>query len=114
MAVDAMAAGAVTFLEKPFRIQTLCDHIQRAIRLDAGNRTKRESGVELQNRLSSLTNKEREVVELLIGGNTNKVIASKLGLSRRGIEDRRARIMKKLNLKTVAELHELVTAVRSS
>ncbi len=109
MAVDAMATGALTFLEKPFHIQTLCDHIQRAIRLDLENRNNRESRIESESRLSSLTDKEREVVELLIVGKANKVIAAELGLSRRGIEDRRARIMKKLNLKTVAELVDLVT-----
>ena len=114
MAVDAMAKGALTFLEKPFRIQILCDHIQRAIRLDLQNRKNRESRVESDKRLSSLTDKEREVVKLLIAGKTNKKIAAELDLSRRGVEDRRARIMKKLNVKTVAELVELVTTARTS
>ena len=88
MAVDAMAKGALTFLEKPFRIQTLCDHIQRAIRLDLENRKNRESRVESESRLSSLTDKEREVVELLVAGKTNKKIAAELDLSRRGVENR--------------------------
>ncbi len=114
MAVDAMATGALTFLEKPFRIQTLCEHIQRAIRLDFENRKNRVSCIESKSRLSSLTDKEWEVVEPLIAGKTNKKIAAELDLSRRGVEDRRARIMKKLNLKTVAELVELVTAARAS
>ena len=113
MAVDAMATGALTFLEKPFRVQILCDHIQRAIKLDVENRTIRESRVDLENRLSSLTDKEREVVDLLIVGKTNKAIAAELGLSRRAVEDRRARVMKKLNLRTVAELVELVAATRA-
>jgi FixJ family two-component response regulator len=113
MAVDAMATGALTFLEKPFRVQVLCDHIQRAIRLDVENRTIQESRIDLENRLSSLTDKEREVVELLIVGKTNKAIAAELGLGRRAVEDRRARVMKKLNLRTVAELVELVAATRA-
>ncbi len=104
----------MTFLEKPFRIQILCDHIQRAIKLDLKNRKNRESRVESEKRLISLTDKQREVVDLLIAGKSNKMIAAVLGLSRRGVEDRRARIMKKLNLKTVAELVELVTADRFS
>ena len=114
MAVDAMSTGALAFLEKPFRIQNLCDQIQLAIRLDLENRKIRESRVESENRLSSLTDKERDVVELLVVGKVNKLIAAELGLSRRGVEDRRAKIMKKLNLHSVAELVELFTAVRSS
>ncbi len=114
MAVDAMAKGALTFLEKPFRIQTLCDHIQRATRLDLESKKNQASRVDSETRLLSLTEREWEVVELLMAGKINKRIATELDLSRRGVEDRRARIMKKLNVKTVAELIELVTTARVS
>lgn len=108
MAVDAMATGAMTFLEKPFRIQTLSDHIDRAIKFDAQQREQQASRAESRERLSALTENELQVVKLLIAGKTNKNIANELDLSVRGVEDRRARIMRKLNLQSVAELFELV------
>lgn len=113
MAVEAMKAGAMEFLEKPFRSQELCDNIQKAIRLD-GDRWRREKErEEVEYRLADLTPAEREVMDSVVAGKTNKMIAEGLGLSVRAVEDRRARMMKKLGVKSRAELLELATAVES-
>jgi len=109
MAVEAMKAGAVEFLEKPFRTQELCDSIQRAVRLDQQRWQRRKQRERADRRLGDLTSAERHVMEMVVLGKTNKDIAEELGLSVRAIEDRRARMMKKLGVKTRAELLELAT-----
>jgi len=109
MAVEAMKAGAVEFLEKPFRMQELCDSIQRAARLDEERWQRRKEREKVDHRLDDLTSAERNVMGLVVLGKTNKAIAEELGLSVRAIEDRRARMMRKLGVKTRAELLELAT-----
>ncbi len=111
MAVEAMRAGAVTFLEKPFRMQELIDHIHEAVERDNANRRRREIQAAAKQRLSVLTDKEREVFDLVAAGNTNAEIAEELGLSSRAIEDRRARLLKKLQLESLAEVIELSKTV---
>ena len=93
MAVEAMKAGAIEFLEKPFRSQELCDLVQRAIRLDVARWQDRKRQQEVQQKLETLSRAEREVLELIVAGKTNRMIASELELSTRTIEDRRARMM---------------------
>ncbi len=108
MAVEAMKAGAIEFLEKPFRPQELCDHIHRAIKLATDKWQSREHCEQLRQQLASLTSAEKEVLKLVVVGKTNRMIAEELGLSVRTIEDRRARMMRKLGMKSRAELIELV------
>lgn len=110
MAVEAMKAGATEFLEKPFRSQELCDAIQRAVRSECDNWHRRQQRKNVDCRFEGLTSAEREVMELVVAGKTNKMIAEQLGLSVRAVEDRRARMMKKLRLSNRAELMELVAA----
>jgi RNA polymerase sigma factor (sigma-70 family) len=107
MAVDAMKLGALDFLEKPFRSQELCESIQRAVHADVEHWRRREQQTLAERKLECLTSAEREVMEKVIAGKTNKSIAQELGLSIRAVEDRRARMMKKLAVKTRAELLEL-------
>ncbi|MGD0654550.1 MAG: response regulator [Thermoguttaceae bacterium] len=109
-AVEAMKLGAIEFLEKPFRIQELCDNIQRAIRLDEEKWRVRELKNKVDRRMENLTPAEREVMDLVVAGKTNKMIAADLDLSIRAVEDRRARMMKKLRVKSRPELLELVMA----
>jgi len=109
MAVEAMKAGAVEFLEKPFRMQELCDSIQKAARLDEQRWQRQQQRQQADHRIGDLTPAERNVMELVVLGKTNKMIAEELGLSVRAIEDRRARMMRKLGVKTRAELLELAT-----
>jgi len=111
MAVDAMKAGACEFLEKPFRTQELCDSIQKAVRLDQDAWQRRRHREDAQRRIEQLTSAEREVMEMVFAGKTNRMIAQELGLSLRAVEDRRARMMKKLAIESRAELVEIVSGV---
>ena len=107
MAVGAMQAGAVNFLEKPFREQELWDSVRRALDLDVQNRRRKARRNRVEKRIARLTPGEREVLDLILEGKLNKEIASELGLSIRTVEDRRARLMKKMEAKSVAELVQL-------
>ena len=107
MAVEAMKAGAAEFLEKPFRMQELCEAIQAAIRRDSEKWRRLEQRAGADRRFEDLTPPEREVMDLGIAGKTNKMTAEERGLSVRALEDRRARLMKKLEVKNRAELMAL-------
>lgn len=107
-AVEAMTLGAVTLLEKPFRLDELLTHVRRAIEKDRTDRAARELTADADARLAALTPKEREVLELIAAGKTNRDMADALGLSVRAVEDRRARLMKKVDAKSVAELVKLL------
>jgi FixJ family two-component response regulator len=111
-AVEAMKLGAIEFLEKPFRIQELCENIQKAIRLDEEKWRLSEHKHKADRRLENLTPAEHEVMNLVVAGKTNKMIATELDLSIRAVEDRRARMMRKLKVKSRAELLELVMAAQ--
>ena len=104
MAVTAMKSGAVDFLQKPFRDQDLIDRIHKALDRDGDARKGRAEREEIRARLALLTPREREVMERVVRGQANKVIAMDLGVSQRTVELHRARVMKKLRLRSVAEL----------
>lgn len=108
MAVEAMQLGAVNFLQKPVQEQELWNSIRRAMEIDSQNRRRRARRQRAEERLAKLTAGEREVLNLILEGKINKEIASDLGLSTRTIEDRRARLMKKMGAKSLAELIQLV------
>jgi len=104
MSVQAMKAGAVEFLAKPFRDQALLDAINQAIERDRVTRRQRVKSVELRRRYESLGPREREVFECLVSGMLNKQIADKLGTTERTIKFHRGQIMRKMEAKSVAEL----------
>ncbi len=104
MAVEAMQHGAFDFLQKPFRDQDLLDRIQRAIAKDGERRQALGERERIRTHLDSLTEREREVLDLMTQGKQNKVIAQELGISPRTIEIHRARVMEKMNAQSVAEL----------
>ena len=104
MAVEAMQHGAFDFLQKPFRDQDLLDRIQKAIARDAKLRESLGEHEKIRARLGSLTEREREVLDLMILGKQNKAIAQDLGVSPRTIEIHRARVMEKMDVQSVAEL----------
>jgi len=108
MAVEAMQLGAVNFLEKPVQEQQLWDSIRKALELDAQNRRRLVRRQRAEERLSLLTPGERKVLDLILEGKMNKEIAAELSLSTRTIEDRRAKLMKKMNVQCVAELVQLM------
>jgi FixJ family two-component response regulator len=111
MAVTAMKSGAVDFLQKPFRDQDLIDRIHKALDRDGDARKGRAEREEIRARLALLTPREREVMECVARGQANKVIAMDLGVSQRTVELHRARVMKKLRLRSVAELVHAIERV---
>jgi len=110
MAVEAMERGAFGFLEKPFRMQELCEKIQSAVRLDVETWRRREEQESAAARLAQLTPAERKVADRVITGNTNKMIAQELGLSARTVEAHRARLMHRLGITSRTELVTLMAA----
>ena len=104
MAVQAMKDGAFDFLQKPFRDQELLDRINAALKQDSENRAMLEQQADLKRRAESLTPREREVMNLVVDGKANKVIAIDLGLSERTVEIHRANVMEKMGARSVAHL----------
>ena len=114
MAVEAMKLGALDFLQKPFRDQDLLDQIQQALQNDAERRqqiTERES---IRNRINTLTPRERQVLEMILEGKANKVIAIDLELSQRTVEIHRARVMEKMQARSLATLVQMVMQAREA
>jgi FixJ family two-component response regulator len=110
IAVRAMKAGAVEFLQKPFNDQTLLDTVQSALSTYAEIWDREEKREEYNRSLSSLTKREKEVLNLLRTGKPNKVIASILKISVRTVEGHRATIMSKTGAKSLGELIEMLHA----
>jgi RNA polymerase sigma factor (sigma-70 family) len=104
MAVDAMQKGAVDFIQKPFGDQDLLDRIREALKTDEERRLEQQAHAEVADRLSKLTNREREVFDLVVTGKPNKVIAYELGVSQRTVEIHRARVMEKMRARSLADL----------
>jgi two-component system response regulator FixJ len=104
MAVQAMKEGAFEFIQKPFRDQDLLDRINHALQHDAENRKSVARRAEVMRRLESLTPRERQVMDLVVDGGANKVIAIDLGLSERTVEIHRAKVMEKMGARSVAHL----------
>ena len=102
--VAAMTNGAQTILEKPPLLDELTGHIREALSVDAITRANSRRKSEGEERLGSLTDKEREVLDLVVRGYTNRQVSEMLHISVRAVEDRRARLMRKLEVKSVAEL----------
>ena len=107
MAVQAMKAGAFEFIQKPFREQDLLDQINHALRHDAENRQNVARRADVLRRMETLTPRERQVMDLVVDGGANKVIAIDLGLSERTVEIHRAKVMEKMGARSVAHLVKL-------
>lgn len=104
MAVQAMKAGAVEFLRKPFRDQDLLDAIQQALERDCKAREQRAEVAELRSRFDSLTPREREVMALVAAGLLNKQVAGELGTSEASVKVHRQHVMEKIGAGSLAEL----------
>jgi two-component system, LuxR family, response regulator FixJ len=107
MAVQAMKEGAFEFIQKPFRDQDLLDRVNHALKLDADNHSTAARRVDVQHRLDSLTPRERQVMAMVVDGAANKVIAIDLHLSERTVEIHRAKVMEKMDARSVAHLVKL-------
>lgn len=108
MAVDAIKNGAADFLTKPFRDQDLLDAVNKALAVNESKLNELDSQEEVMQRLKTLTARERQVLELVVIGKANKVIADQLKLSPRTVEVHRSHMMEKMQVRTVAELVKLV------
>jgi len=104
MAVQAMKAGAVDFIQKPYRDQTLLDSINAALSLDADARRSRATEDDFNYRLASLTEREKEVLDHLLAGRTSKEIAGALAISPRTAEAHRRNLLHKLGVGSAKEL----------
>ncbi len=113
MAVDAMKSGALDFIEKPFRDQDLLDRVNQAVSWDKERRTRNLETLAIRERLAALTPRETEVMERVVQGQANKVIAMDLGVSQRTVEIHRARVMEKMEVRSVAKLVHAVEAAKS-
>lgn len=112
LAVRAMKAGAFDFIEKPFSDQTLLDRIRAAVSLDAVRRSHRAAREEVKARMRLLTPRERAVMERVVKGMSNKLIAADLNIHTKTVEVHRAHVMEKLRAGTLAELIRLALLVR--
>ncbi len=104
MAVEAMRRGALDFIRKPFREQELLDRINEALDFDTGNYKILADRQEVAKKIGSLTAREREVFHRVANGEMNKIIGHELGISERTVEVHRAQVMKKLGVRTLAQL----------
>ncbi|HEY1598835.1 MAG TPA: response regulator [Pirellulales bacterium] len=111
-AVAAMKTGAIEFLEKPFERATLLERVEKALALDAEWRQSDAEFTSLAERIARLNPRDRDTLRLIEAGLTNKAMAGRLQLTERAVEMRRSAIMRKLRVRTMAELIELTATHR--
>ena len=111
MAVRAVQAGAVDFIEKPFNDQALLDAVHRAIERDAERRGEASRLADIQDRYARLTPREKEVLSLVVAGKRNKVIAVELGVSQSTVEAHRAKVMEKMESSTLSDLMRMMLSL---
>jgi FixJ family two-component response regulator len=104
MAVEAMKAGALDFIQKPFPDQELLDRVHQALAGDREQRQSKRERFSAGERFKTLTPREQEVMRRVVSGQANKVIALDLGVSQRTVEIHRARVMQKMGARSLAEL----------
>jgi FixJ family two-component response regulator len=111
MSVKGMKAGAIDFLIKPIRAQALLDAVAAAIRVDRGRREEAAKTGALRERYALLTHRERQVVALVASGLMNKQVANELSISDVTVKMHRGRAMRKLRVKSVAELARIAATL---
>ncbi len=107
--VRAMRAGAIDFLQKPFKDIELLARVQEAIDRDRYMRRRHMEASHVSDRIDSLTRREKEVMDLVLEGLTNKEIANMLGLSHRTVELHRSRVMAKMKAQSIVELVKMTS-----
>jgi FixJ family two-component response regulator len=108
MAVSALKKGAADFIEKPFNDKEILRLIEQCLATDREQQSRRRRYAEISGRLAALTPREREVMDLMAAGRLNKQIADDLGISIKTVEVHRSRVMDKMEVRSVAELVQLV------
>jgi len=111
LSVRAMKAGAVDFIEKPFEDQSLLDAINHSLKKDRQAKQEQAELKEIQRRVDSLTPREHQIFALVVSGKLNKQIAFELGTTERTIKAHRARVMKKMQASSLADLIRLAEKV---
>lgn len=111
MAVSALKQGAVDFIEKPFGERDMMRLVEQCLLLERDTREKRLQEADTVRRLEQLTQREREVLELIIVGRLNKQIADVLGISIKTVEVHRARVMEKMGAHSLAELVQHIVSL---
>lgn len=111
IAVAALKKGARDFVEKPFNDNDLVDRVIEALAFDAEQRARDAGHADVAARLATLTQRERQVMELVVVGKLNKIIADELGISMRTVEVHRAHVFEKMGIKTAVELARLLALV---
>jgi two-component system, LuxR family, response regulator FixJ len=114
LAVRAMKKGAVDLLEKPFQGEDLIDAVRRALEVGRDSRRNALTAQEAQTRLATLTARETEVLDRLVRGQPNKVIAYEMGISPRTVEVHRANVMKKTQAGSLSELVRMFLNIERS
>ena len=107
-AVAAVKRGAFDFVEKPFSNNALVDRIEQALQASAGALAQRRADTAVARAVAELTEREREVMQLVLAGRPNKLIADELAISVRTVEVHRARVFDKMNVKSAVELANLL------
>ena len=110
MAVEAMKAGAIDFIEKPVSRDELLASIDRALELTRDSTALSDWREAAATRIAGLTPRERQIMDLVITGHPNKIIADDLGVSQRTVENHRAAVMKKTRSKSLSDLVRLSIA----
>jgi two-component system response regulator TtrR len=111
MAVAALQRGACDFIEKPFHNEDLLSRVTRALELDSQLAARQKRTSAISHRLAQLTQREREVMQLVVTGKLNKQVADQLDISMKTVEAHRARVMEKMGVRTLAELVKAVMSV---
>jgi RNA polymerase sigma factor (sigma-70 family) len=112
MAVQAMKQGALEFLQKPFREQDLVDLVNQALEKNENSHKLALQRTEIEPRIAKLTPRERQIMDMIVQGKANKVIAIDLGVSQRTVETHRTRIMRKMQAKSLAELVQMAVRLQ--
>jgi FixJ family two-component response regulator len=112
MSVRAMKAGAVEFLTKPLRHQDLLDAIQQAIERDRAGRDEENAVASLRVRFKTLSQREREVMALVVAGGRNKQIAAEVGLTEATVKLHRGQVMRKMGARSLADLVRIAEKLR--
>jgi two-component system, LuxR family, response regulator DctR len=113
LAVRSIKNGAYDFMEKPFNDNELANRVIAALHIDEQRQLQAASAASTETRLQSLSSREREVMERILAGKYNKVIAAELNIAMRTVEVHRARIFEKMNVRSAVELAQLLAGSQS-